>query len=162
MQVCPTVICYFRQITSPIPSEFDYHFHDILYFVFARIYWAVLWSRHVMFSMILSRTLCKVPSLKACCFVRVHSWLLVRSIERKPDLWERSECPWRLLSLENRRMCSTQEMYVVVQIYPWFYSLSHMATDTQRQRKIEFKPRIKLNQNINTQEGKHFYFNFLK
>ena len=67
-----------------------------------------------------------------------------------------------MLSLENVCMCTTQQMYVVVQIYPWFYSLSYMTTDTQQQRKIEFKPRIKLNQNMNTQEGKHFYFNFLK
>ena len=47
-------------------------------------------------------------------------------------------------------------MYVVAQIYPWFYSLSYMTTDTQQKRKIEFKPRIKLNQDMNTQEGKHF------
>ena len=67
-----------------------------------------------------------------------------------------------MLSRENVCMCTTQQMYVVVQIYPWFYSLSYMTTDTQQQRKIEFKPRIKLNQNMNTQEGKHFYFNFLK
>ena len=61
------------KITSPIPFEFDYHFHDISYFVFlARMYWAVLWSRHVMFSMILSRTLCKVRSLKVCCFARLQ------------------------------------------------------------------------------------------
>ena len=40
---CPTVVCYSCQITSPIPFEFDYHFHDISYFVFfARIYWAIL------------------------------------------------------------------------------------------------------------------------
>ena len=31
---CPKVVCYSRQITSPIPFEFDYHFHDISYFVF--------------------------------------------------------------------------------------------------------------------------------
>ena len=84
------------------------------------------------------------------------------SIERRPDLLERSKCHWRLLSLENVCMCSTQKMYVVVQIYPWFYSLPYMTTDTQQHRKIKFKPRIKLNQNMNTQEGKHFYFNFLK
>ena len=65
-----------------------------------------------------------------------------------------------MLSRENVCMCSTQQMYVVVQIYPWFYSLSYMTTDTQQQRKIEFKPRIKLNQNMNTQEGKHFYLIF--
>ena len=33
---------------------------------------------------------------------------------------------------------TTQEMYVVVQIYPWFYSLSYMSSDTQQQRKTEF------------------------
>ena len=65
-----------------------------------------------------------------------------------------------MLSRENVCMCTTQQMYVVVQIYPWFYSLSYMTTDTQQQRKIEFKPRIKLNQNMNTQEGKHFYLIF--
>ena len=27
---CPKVVCYSCQITSPIPFEFDYHFHDIL------------------------------------------------------------------------------------------------------------------------------------
>ena len=59
-------------------------------------------------------------------------------------------------------MCSTYEMYGVALIYPWFYSLLYMTTDTQQQRKKEFKPRIKLNQNMNTQEGKHFYFNFRK
>ena len=61
-----------------------------------------------------------------------------------------------MLSLENVCMCTTQQMYVVVQIYPWFYSLSYMTTDTQQQRKIEFKPRIKLNQNMNTQEENTF------
>ena len=65
-----------------------------------------------------------------------------------------------MLSRENVCMCTTQQMYVVVQIYPWFYSLSYMTTDTQQQSKIEFKPRIKLNQNMNTQEGKHFYLIF--
>ena len=59
-------------------------------------------------------------------------------------------------------MRSTQQMYVVVQIYPWFHSLSYMTTDTQQQRKIEFKPRIKLNQNMNTQEGKQLLFQFSK
>ena len=40
---CPKVVCYSYQITSPIPFEFDYHFHDISYFGFlARMYWAVL------------------------------------------------------------------------------------------------------------------------
>ena len=70
---CPKVVCYSCQITSPIPFEFDYHFHDISYFVlFAPSYWTVLWSRHVMFRMILSRTLCKVRSLKVCCFARLQ------------------------------------------------------------------------------------------
>ena len=50
----------------------------------------------------------------------------------------------------------TQKMNVVVQIYPWFHSLSYMTTDTKKQRKVEFKPRIKLNQNMNTNEEKHF------
>ena len=31
---CPTVVCYSRQITSPITFEFDYHCHDISYFAF--------------------------------------------------------------------------------------------------------------------------------
>ena len=65
-----------------------------------------------------------------------------------------------MLSRENVCMCTTQQMYVVVQIYPWFYSLSYMTVDTQQQRKIEFKPRIKLSQNMNTQEEKHFYLIF--
>ena len=65
-----------------------------------------------------------------------------------------------MLSLENVCMCTTQQMYVVVQIYPWFYSLSYMTTDTQQQRKIEFKPRIKLNQNMNTQKENTFISTF--
>ena len=72
---------------------------------FSRIHGAVLRSLHVMFSMILSRALCIVLSFKAFCFVRFQvsdpKVTIVRLTDRKPDLWERSECLWfwRSLSL---------------------------------------------------------------
>ena len=79
---CPTVVCYSRQITSPIPFEIDYHFYDILYFVSfcADLLGCFMISPCDVSHDSLTHSL---QSLKVCCFVRLqvsHAWLTVGKI----------------------------------------------------------------------------------